>query len=141
MPGWKETIQDVEVPLVILGDSAYPLLPWLMKPYPEGRGITTQQTAFNHRLSQARMTVERAFGRLKGRWRCLLKRCDCDVILISDIILSCCILHNFCEGHNEEFICSEDDVPDARPDPADQPIGGDSGANIRSALCAHISAL
>ncbi|KAF7642334.1 hypothetical protein LDENG_00259930 [Lucifuga dentata] len=77
LPGWKETIQGVDVPLVILGDATYPLLPWLMKPYLEGRGITQEQTTFNHRLSQARMTVERAFGHLKGRWRCLLKRCDC----------------------------------------------------------------
>uniref|UniRef100_A0A672HMP7 Protein ANTAGONIST OF LIKE HETEROCHROMATIN PROTEIN 1-like n=2 Tax=Salarias fasciatus TaxID=181472 RepID=A0A672HMP7_SALFA len=130
LPSLQETIQDVDVPLVILGDAAYPLLPWLMKPYQEGRGITAEQTAFNHRLSQARMTVERAFGRLKGRWRCLLKRCDCDVFFVSDIVLACCILHNFCESHNEEYICSDNDVHDQRPDPADRQIGGDSGANI-----------
>ncbi|KAL1246561.1 hypothetical protein QQF64_034606 [Cirrhinus molitorella] len=46
-------------------DAAYPLLPWLMKPFREGRGVTAEQINFNHHLSQARMTVERAFGRLK----------------------------------------------------------------------------
>eukprot|EP00064_Thunnus_orientalis_P005527 superscaffoldBa00000545_g5541 len=29
---------DVDVPLVILCDAVYPLLSWLMKPFPEGRG-------------------------------------------------------------------------------------------------------
>jgi len=68
LPGWQETIPGVEVPLVILGDAAYPLLPWLMRPYTEGRGITPEQSVFNHRLSQARMTLERAFGCLKGAY-------------------------------------------------------------------------
>ena len=62
-----ETFEGIDVPLVILGDSAYPLQSWLMKPYREVRGVTREQIAFNHRLSQARMTVERSFGRLKGR--------------------------------------------------------------------------
>ncbi len=55
--------------------------------------------------------------------------------------MACCILHNFCEIHNEEYICNEDDVNDAGPDPAHRQMGGDSGANIRDTLCAHFSAL
>ncbi|XP_078021421.1 uncharacterized protein LOC144461775 [Epinephelus lanceolatus] len=142
LPGRSETIQDVDVPLVILGDAAYPLLPWLMKPYPEGRGTTQAQAAFNTCLSQTRMTVERAFGRLKGRWRCLLRRSDFEVSFITDVIFACCVLHNFCESHNEEYISDdEDDEHDGRPDPADHYIGGDSGNNIRDALCTYFSTL
>lgn len=33
----------------------------------------------------------------------------------------------FCESHNEEYICNEDDVRDARADPTERQIGGDSG--------------
>lgn len=101
LPQWNETFERVDVPHVILGDSAYPFLPWLMKPFPEGRGITPEQIQFNQGLSQARITVERAFGRLKGRWRCLLKRNNTHITFISRIIMACCVLHNCCELHNK----------------------------------------
>lgn len=107
LPQWFETFEGINVPPVILGDAAYPLLPWLMKPFRESRGVTADQVNFNHRLSQARMTVERAFGRLKGRWRCLLKQHESHISLVSQVILACCVLHNFCEEQNEEY--EEDD--------------------------------
>ena len=75
LPRRTEYIDNTEVPLFLIGDPAYPLLPWLMKAYP-GNNLIEKQKIFNHRLSRARMTVECSFGRLKGRWRCLLKRLD-----------------------------------------------------------------
>ena len=35
LPDWKQTINGIDIPLIILGDPAYPLLPlpWLMKPW------------------------------------------------------------------------------------------------------------
>ncbi|KAG6933217.1 hypothetical protein G0U57_019683, partial [Chelydra serpentina] len=61
-PDHKITVGDVEMPTVILGDPAYPLMPWLMKPYT--RALDTEKELFNYRLSKCRMLVECAFGRL-----------------------------------------------------------------------------
>lgn len=34
-PAWTKQMNGVNVPLLFLEDPAYPLLPWLMKPYLE----------------------------------------------------------------------------------------------------------
>ena len=92
----------VAVPVVILGDPAYPLLPWLMKAHP-GVGLSAKQQKFNRRLSRAQVVVECAFGRLKGRWRSLLKRNDMKIDKTCNAVTACCILHNICKIHGDEF--------------------------------------
>ena len=89
-------ICGVSVPPYIIGDAAYPLKTWLMKPFP-GRGLSEDRRNYNYRISRARMVVENAFGRLKGRWRRLLKRCDMTLDKVPTMIAACCILHNICE--------------------------------------------
>ena len=90
--------------MVILGDPVYPLLPWLMKPFDHG-GLTGQQKTFNYSLSRARIVVENVFGRLKGRWRCLLKRNDTFIedMPLATVISACCVLHNISEVHRDQF--------------------------------------
>ena len=101
------TLNGVKVRPLLLGDGAYPLLPWLLKPYPITVILNRSQRRFNKTLSSARSTVERAFGLLKARWRILLKRLDNKFCNIPEVILTCCILHNFCQQAGEEF---EDNV-------------------------------
>ena len=111
-PNGTKTINEVEVPLIILGDPAYPLLPWLMKPYIENSCTTTKERLFNYRQSRARMVVENAFGRLKGRWRCLLKRIDAQLSNVPNVVASCVTLHNICELYGDH--CSDEWVVDER---------------------------
>lgn len=88
----------------LIGDPAYPLRNWLMKGFTNHRALTQQERNFNFRLSSARMVVENSFGRLKGRWKCLAKRLDIATASVSDVVLACCVLHNICEIHKEDFL-------------------------------------
>ncbi|XP_026056804.1 putative nuclease HARBI1 [Carassius auratus] len=97
-------VNGVEVPIHLIGDAAYPLKKWLMKGFPNHQNLTLNQSHYNFCLSSARMVVENAFGRLKGRWRCLLKRNDVDINIVSDIVVACCILHNICELRKETYL-------------------------------------
>ncbi|XP_050796256.1 uncharacterized protein LOC127044962 [Gopherus flavomarginatus] len=91
-PDQKITVGDDEMPVVILGDPAYPLMPWLMKPYTGS--LDSSQELFNYRLSKCRMVIECAFGRLKARWRTLLTRSDLSQTNVPFVIAACCVLHN-----------------------------------------------
>jgi len=62
-----------------------------MKPFPHTPYLTREQKTFNKRLSRARVVVENAFGRLKGRWRFLLKTNESDTGNMPKII-SCCVV-------------------------------------------------
>uniref|UniRef100_A0A8C7YMI5 DDE Tnp4 domain-containing protein n=1 Tax=Oryzias sinensis TaxID=183150 RepID=A0A8C7YMI5_9TELE len=136
-----EEIQGTQVPIMLLGDPAYPLRSWLMKGYPETGNLTEHQRHFNKRLSGATMTVECAFGRLKGR-RCLSKRLDVDISLVPTVISGCCTLHNICEKHNAAY--SEDpsaagppDVPPGDVDPLG--IADIQPVRIREALTQYFA--
>ena len=102
-PEQSTLMHGTRVPIVILGDPAYPLRPWLMKPYINTGCLTADQRKFNYRLSQTRVIVEHAYGHLKGRWRCLRTKLAVDVKEIPELVGACCILHNICHLHGEEF--------------------------------------
>ncbi|XP_053894118.1 uncharacterized protein LOC128842275 [Malaclemys terrapin pileata] len=101
-PDYKITVGDVEMPIVILGDLAYPLQPRLMKPY-TGH-LDSSKERFNNRLSRCCMVVECAFGNLKARWRCLNGRLDPTEDNIPVVTAVCCTLHNLYESKSEMFL-------------------------------------
>ncbi|XP_030612228.1 protein ANTAGONIST OF LIKE HETEROCHROMATIN PROTEIN 1 [Archocentrus centrarchus] len=99
----KMSISGRDIGHYLLGDPAYPLQAWLMKPFSDTGRLTTQQQIYNYSISGARSVVEMAFGRLKGRWRCLLKRSNCNLKLTKKMVLACCVLHNICEERGDHF--------------------------------------
>ena len=93
-----------DIPLFLIGDPAYLMLSWLLKRYTIAEVVNREQMAFNYRLSRARNVVEGAFGRLKGRFRCLLTRNNTILKYLPSKIASCCVLHNLCETRGDEFL-------------------------------------
>ena len=144
LPDWKENISGRDVPLIILGDPAYPLLPWLMKAFPNNGNLSQQQKKYNYSLSKARVVVEYTYGRLKGRWRCLLKRLDVNVVDVPVVVAACCALHNICEVLGEAF---EEEwlegVVDDRNSRSSLGVSStqevESAVNIRTALMAYFN--
>ena len=100
---YSVVIKGQSVPPLILGDSAYPLQDWLQKPFSQGSGLTPQQVHFKNCLSMDRVVVENAFGRLKGRFKCIAKRLDLRVDNCVLVVSACCTLHNYCELSQQTF--------------------------------------
>ncbi|KAJ7338577.1 hypothetical protein JRQ81_012479 [Phrynocephalus forsythii] len=85
----------VSIPPLLLGDGAYPLCNWLMKPYAVPRN--DMERHYNKVFNRTRNTVERAFGRLKARFHRLSVRMEAHKQNVNSIIGSAVILHNICE--------------------------------------------
>ena len=64
----QQRFEDRELDGVLVGDSGYARKPYILLPY--GRPATEAEE-YNHAHAKARMCVERAFGVLKSRFRCL----------------------------------------------------------------------
>ena len=89
--------KEIAMPIVLLGDAAYPLKIWLLKPYTNRAILTAAQRVFNYWLSRARMTIESTFWCLKGRLRCFQKRLDVPVNFASTVVTACAIMHKVIE--------------------------------------------
>ena len=70
LPNIAKVVGEVSISPLIVGDSAFSLQSWLMKPHTNAT-LSPKQRYFNYHLSRARMVTESAYGQLKGRWRVL----------------------------------------------------------------------
>ncbi len=122
----------------ILGDSAYPLQNWLLKPFIDTGHLTAEQRFYNIKICRARVVVENAFGR-KGRWRCLMKRNDCAVNLVKSMVLTCCALHNLCESHGEVYENAWDLPPAAETVVAVPRAAEEEGRDVRAGLMRYLN--
>ena len=80
----------------IVGDAAYPLTVWLLKPFQKGCPRYSDNDNYNFMLSSCRVCIERAFGILTQRWRALNFANQCSIEHIKAFIQCCVRLHNIC---------------------------------------------
>lgn len=132
------------IPQYILGDSCFPLLPWLLTPYNrvnEEDSFGSAERAFNNAHANAMGLVGNAFGRLRATWRILgakrkwKKEC---VEYLPFVIVAGCLLHNFVvkcnEGTKDEGVVEKEEGL-----PAFDGVGDESGVRVRDALALHLS--
>ena len=98
------------LPFFIVGDDAFPLKPYLLKPYPAKRmGDMTsmeqerrKERIFNYHLSRARRISENVFGILTARFgvfRTAIHLSPDNAVIITK---ACLALHNFCQRQRDK---------------------------------------
>jgi hypothetical protein len=101
-------INGIRVPFCLIGDAAYPCTTFMLPAFKDSVADRSQRCRmFNYKHSVTRIVIERAFGRLKARWRALLKESDIREDNLDTVIQACFILHNICERKGEPL--DEDD--------------------------------
>lgn len=91
-----------EVGEYVIGDSGFPLLPWLLTPYPLEKEdlpahLPPSQAKFNRRHSEATSIAVRALARLKDTWKILhgmVMWHPNNASTLHGIIIVCILLHN-----------------------------------------------
>ncbi|GAB1867628.1 Protein ALP1-like isoform X1 [Camponotus japonicus] len=82
-------------PYIIVGDEAFPLKTYLLRPYPGKQNVEYDKRVFNYRLSRARRTIENSFGILANRWRIFRKPIILKVEKTIKIVQATVCLHNW----------------------------------------------
>ena len=83
-----------KIPFVILGDDAFALKNYMMKPFLQ-RNLTIEKRIYNYRHSRARRISENMFGILANRWRVFHTTMHLSPELAISVTLSALILHNY----------------------------------------------
>ncbi|EEC16949.1 hypothetical protein IscW_ISCW012275, partial [Ixodes scapularis] len=108
------------------------------RPYREDGGLTSQQVIFDNILSTARSVIERAFGRLKGKFRRLGFIDMGSDDLIPKMVYAACTLHNFILKHPAGFDDDKDDENPRRPPRVHNDQIEPSAAHKRDVICSQL---
>ncbi|XP_030830367.1 putative nuclease HARBI1 [Strongylocentrotus purpuratus] len=92
---------------ILLDDSGYPLLPWLMNPILNPK--TPAENAYNTAHRKTRVIIEDVNGQIKNKFRCLLGHgMQIQPQRACPIITACCVLFNISKDLQKEAATGED---------------------------------
>jgi len=105
---------DRPTPYFLVGDDAFPLRRYMVKPYAQ-RWLDHDQQVFNYRCSRGRRVVENGFGILAGRWRCLHTPLAVHPDHAEAVVKAAVLLHNIMRDRYPNIQNAEIDVPEGQP--------------------------
>jgi acyl-homoserine lactone acylase PvdQ len=142
-------VNGVQVPYMLCADSAYGAHRFVLPAFKDAfTANRADRRWFNRVHAKTRNPIECAYGRLKQRWRVLLKPQMLKLKNVVKVVTACCILHNICE----ERRCWVDDSDAAfqaalqrynarygAAAAAPAAAASTTGAAIREAMVQHLS--
>ena len=104
--GLRSVVEDLPTGMYCVADAAYTLHENLLIPFTGADRLDGAHDCFNFYLSQLRIRVEMAFGRLTNKFR-ILKGCVLGSLdRVTSIVMACARLHNYIikmDGPNDVF--------------------------------------
>lgn len=97
LPGSHKTL-----PYAFVGDDAFPLKRYFMKPYPF-KHQDKEPRIYSYRLSRARRVAENAFGIMTNKFRVFLNAIHLEPQKVEKIVLACTAMHNYLRREHESF--------------------------------------
>lgn len=76
-----------------MGDNVYDECDNILTPYSVSRELTEAKVEVNRVLMEVRIVAEMALGSLKGRFRGLRTLVTVNLNVVSDVVITTCILH------------------------------------------------
>lgn len=97
-------LNGVKVSFMIIADSVYPVRRYILPALEESVAREGKARRSNVKHAPTCHVIERAFGVLKSRWRCLMVGLAQDVDDANNVIVACFLLHYICfdRGDKEE---------------------------------------
>ena len=91
------------IPYVFVGDDAFALKSYMMKPYPQ-KGLATEKRIYNYRHSRARRISQNLFGILANKWRVFQQTLNLSPQKALSITLRALVLQNLLRSSNSKNI-------------------------------------
>ena len=93
----------------------------------------------DYRQSRDRIVCGECFGKLKGRWRCLLKRLDFKLENVPYVVTACVILHNICALHGDDCLDEWIDHSPTSTEATATSIGSLQASGVRIAITQYLA--
>jgi hypothetical protein len=97
-------MKDKFLPYKLIGDATYQMWAWYYSPFKDEKdGLPRYKAHCNFIQSSTRMSMERTFGILKGKFKFLLKEVNIPLHHMTNLVTTCICLHNMLIANSNGF--------------------------------------